>query len=140
MRGVSAASLWYAAGLRFECQRCGGCCRGEPGYVWVRPREIRAIATHLGTTPEEVTRDYVREVFGDLSLIELDTGDCVFWSPEGCRIYPVRPTQCRTFPFWGEYVRSPRAWQRAARRCPGVDQGCLHPAEEILRLVEETDA
>jgi len=25
----------YKDGLRFECQRCGSCCRGEPGVVWM---------------------------------------------------------------------------------------------------------
>ena len=26
---------WYRDGLRFECTRCGACCTGAPGYVWV---------------------------------------------------------------------------------------------------------
>lgn len=132
--------VWYQAGLRFECQRCGGCCRGEPGYVWVRDPEIVAIARLLDLAREETMRRYVRQVFGDYSLVEHDNGDCVFWSPNGCLIYPVRPTQCRTFPFWDENVRSPQGWETAARRCPGVNSGRLHTREEIDHLAKITDS
>lgn len=140
MSRAPTARLWYARGLRFECQRCGACCRGEPGYVWVRGNEIRAIARFLRLPVGDFARRYVREALGAYSLVELPNGDCVFWSPEGCRIYPVRPTQCRTFPFWQEYVQSPRGWRRAARRCPGVNRGRLYTAEEVAHLAEVTDA
>lgn len=133
------AKRWYEAGLRFACQRCGGCCRGEPGYVWVRDPEIVAIARLLTLSRAEVLHRYCRVVFGDVSLIERPNGDCVFWTPRGCEIYPVRPTQCRTFPFWPEYVRSAKAWSRALRRCPGCGQGRLYTADEIEQLARETD-
>jgi len=99
-----------------------------------------AIARHLGLATEEFIRRHCRQVFGDHSLNELENGDCVFWSSEGCEIYPVRPIQCRTFPFWREYVRSPKAWEQAARRCPGVNRGRLYAAVEIDHLVQATDA
>jgi hypothetical protein len=134
------AEVWYRAGLRFECQRCGGCCRGQPGYVWVRDTEIITIARHLRLATEEFMERFVRRVLGDYSLIELANGDCIFWTPEGCRIYPVRPTQCRTFPFWREYVRTAKAWEDAARRCRGVNRGRLYSPSEIDRMVEDTDA
>ena len=137
--GKRPADVWYARGLQFACTRCGACCRGEPGYVWVGRHDIRAIARHLKLSVEECVRAYVREALGDLSLVELPNGDCVFWAPEGCRIYPVRPVQCRTFPFWNEHVRSPRGWEQAARRCPGVNAGRLYTAEEIARLARETE-
>ncbi|MFW6164080.1 MAG: YkgJ family cysteine cluster protein, partial [Planctomycetota bacterium] len=88
------AKRWYEAGLRFECRRCGQCCRGEPGYVWVSDPEIVAIARLLNLPRDQALARYCRVVFGDVSLIERPNGDCVFWTPEGCRIYPVRPTQC----------------------------------------------
>jgi Fe-S-cluster containining protein len=131
---------WYKDGLRFECVRCGGCCRGEPGYVWVRGPEVAAMAQLLDMDFREFMDKYCRAAFGDVSLKELPNGDCVFWSEEGCRIYPVRPVQCRTFPFWREYVRSARSWRRAGRRCPGVGRGRLFSAEEIQQRVRETDS
>lgn len=30
---------WFKDGQRFECQRCGRFCRGEPGVVWVNKEE-----------------------------------------------------------------------------------------------------
>ena len=107
--------------------------------MWVRDPEIVAIARMLSLSREEVVGRYCRVVFGDVSLIERPNGDCIFWSPKGCQIYPVRPVQCRTFPFWREHIRSPRGWAAAARRCPGVNEGRLYSAAEIRRLVEETD-
>ena len=100
---------------------------------------MKAIARFLEMPLEEFTQRFVREVFGDYSLTEMDNGDCVFWSPEGCRIYEARPMQCRTFPFWREYVRSAKAWADAAKRCPGVNRGRLFSAAEIAHLVELTD-
>ena len=131
---------WYREGLRFECMRCGRCCRGEPGYVWVRPLEIAEIAGFLKLDEGEFRRSYVRRALGDTALVELANGDCLFWSPAGCRIYEVRPVQCRTFPFWNEYVRSQVGWAMAARRCPGVNRGRLWLPGEIERLVELTDS
>jgi Fe-S-cluster containining protein len=47
-------------------------------------------------------------------------GDCVFLG-EGrrCRIYAVRPAQCRTYPFWPE-LETRQAWRDEARRCEGI--------------------
>ena len=136
---VKTKAPWYEQGLRFGCLRCGGCCRGEPGYVWVNADEIRAMAVHLEMAVAELVQQYVREALGDLSLVEMPNGDCVFWRPTGCGIYPVRPVQCRTFPFWPEYLGSARDWQRAQRRCPGVNAGRSYSAEEIEQRAEQTD-
>jgi len=131
---------WYQDGLRFECARCGACCRGEPGFVWVRDVEIVAIARLLRLSREDFLARYCRVAFGDISLVERPSGDCVFWGEQGCEIYAARPVQCRTFPFWQEYLRSPNAWARAARRCPGCNHGPLHSATDIRQRARETDA
>lgn len=102
--------------------------------------EAAAIARFVGLSGKEFMGRFVRKVMGAWSLVEVPNGDCVFWSPQGCRIYAVRPTQCRTFPFWREYVRSSEAWERAAERCPGVNRGRLYSAAEIAHLVRVTDA
>jgi Fe-S-cluster containining protein len=108
--------------------------------VWVREIEIASIARCLKLDVAEFARTYLRKTRRDYALVEMANGDCVFWTPAGgCRIYEVRPTQCRTFPFWWEYMRSPRAWAEAARRCPGVNHGRLYLPQEIDHLVELTD-
>ena len=132
-----AAKPWYAEGLRFSCLRCGDCCRGEPGFVWISDDEIKAAARCLGLPAAQFHRKYVRKAFGRLSLIELAGGDCIMWSPGGCKIYPARPVQCRTFPFWAEYILSPQGWETAHKRCPGVGAGKLHTVEEIRQKLRE---
>ncbi len=129
---------WYVAGLAFECVGCGRCCAGpEEGYVWTTTREIAAIAEHLGISEDRLYERYVRKVGRRYSLIEReDNHDCIFLegeSPTGgkCRIYPVRPKQCRTWPFWPANLRGPGAWAMAALRCKGINRGPLHTYDEI---------
>jgi len=127
---------WYQKGLRFECKRCGGCCRGEPGYVWLSGPEAIAVAGFLGMTVVAFDEQFCRRLGERTSLIEKTNGDCVFWEHTiGCSIYPVRPTQCRTFPFWKQNVSSDTSWKTLAKRCPGVGHGKLYKAEEIRKRI-----
>lgn len=128
---------WYQDGLRFECTRCGNCCTGAPGFVWVNPEEIVAIARFLGESTAEVTALYTRVVDRRRSLREKANGDCVFYDRQaGCMIYPVRPRQCRTWPFWKSNVESPAAWERTCAVCPGSGKGELISADEITRRLK----
>ncbi len=125
---------WYQDGLRFRCTRCGHCCTGAPGHVWVSDDELAEIAEFLREPEEEVAGLYARPVGRRRSLREKANGDCVFYDRQkGCTIYPVRPRQCRTWPFWESNVVTPEAWRRTCEVCPGSGQGDLIPAEEITR-------
>src|SRR5436309_1343370 len=115
------AEAWYEDGLRFRCTRCGNCCTGAPGFVWVNDEEIAAIAEYLGQPLTEVLARLTRAVESRRSLREKENLDCVFLDGErACTIYPVRPRQCRTWPFWESNVRSPEAWQHTCEVCPGA--------------------
>jgi Fe-S-cluster containining protein len=133
---------WYAAGLSFTCTQCGNCCTGAPGYVWVSDEEIRRLAEHLKIGADEVVERYGRRIGRRISLKEHRTAageyDCVFlqhvkvaparpgevaYTRRVCSVYPVRPLQCRTWPFWDSNLQSKDDWRRAARRCPGIDAG-----------------
>jgi Fe-S-cluster containining protein len=129
---------WYADGLRFACTQCGNCCTGAPGFVWVNDAEIAALAEFRGEPADETRGLYTRSEGGTRrSLKEKSNGDCVFYDRmTGCTVYPVRPRQCRTWPFWEVNTVSPEAWARAAADCPGCSQGDLIPAEEITRRVK----
>ncbi|HEV3257344.1 MAG TPA: YkgJ family cysteine cluster protein [Gemmataceae bacterium] len=128
---------WYQDGLRFACTRCGHCCTGQPGYVWVDEDEIADLAAQRGETVEQVTALYTRPVGRRRSLKEKANGDCVFYDrAAGCTVYPVRPRQCRTWPFWESNVLTPQTWQRTCAVCPGSGQGELIPAEEISRRLK----
>lgn len=135
------ARPWYAAGLRFACQRCGACCTGAPGYVWVEPAEIAPIAAGLGMEPAAFLARHTRRVDGGLSLREEPDGRCVlFAAGRGCSVYEARPRQCRTWPFWARIVASPKAWEREAADCPGMGRGALVGPEEIERLSRSPDS
>ncbi|MBI4575966.1 MAG: YkgJ family cysteine cluster protein [Planctomycetes bacterium] len=130
---------WYAEGLRFSCTRCGRCCGGSPGYVWVEPEEMDRLARHLGMGLDAFTRQHVRRVGGRDSLREREDYTCIFWdAARGCTVYEARPGQCRSFPFWPENLASREAWGRVEADCPGSGspEGRLHTREEIEAMAQ----
>jgi uncharacterized protein len=128
---------FFDRGLRFACIRCGRCCTGEPGTVYVAAGEIGPIAAYLDLPPAKLVADQLYPFRDSFSLRETAAGDCVFFDG-GCRIYPVRPRQCRSYPFWLSNLRSRYNWHQAAAQCPGIGQGPLYTREEILAIVRET--
>jgi len=128
----NAEPVWYEDGLSFECTRCGSCCTGAPGYVWVNAEEVARLAEHRGETVEEFGRRFVRRVGDRYSLIEKPGGDCIFWDKSsGCTVYPARPVQCQTWPFWPENIATPDDWEHVTSVCPGSGKGRLFSVEEI---------
>jgi uncharacterized protein len=128
---------WFKDGLRFSCTRCGHCCTGAPGFVWVDEQELARIAEHRGESVKLVRSLYARPADRGLSLREKANGDCVFYDRDaGCTIYPVRPGQCRTWPFWESNIRSSATWKETCALCPGSGQGELISAEEIVRRMK----
>ena len=140
-----AGRPWYKDGLRFECQRCAGCCGGFPGYVWLTEEEIGEAAEHLGISPDEFIEEYVRHIGDRYTLKEVGNWNCIMLGDarrcsggdSECRIYPVRPAQCRTFPFWDENLQRRDYWDAAAADCPGMNRGRLHSCEDIERRRRE---
>src|SRR5438067_1390556 len=112
---------WYGEGLSFTCTQCGNCCTGGPGYVWISEVEIGRLAEYLKISREEVLEKYCRRLGGRISLKENravgGNYDCVFLKEEEgskkriCTVYPVRPLQCRTWPFWEGNLESRENWE-----------------------------
>jgi uncharacterized protein len=127
-------SYFFDHGIRFECRQCGACCIGSPGYVYVNRNEIKKIAAYSGIPLEDLVRDYLRPFGGSYSIMEHRDGRCFFYD-KGCAIYPVRPLQCRTFPFWIDTLRSEKKWNALRKECPGIGRGRLYNKEEILNIV-----
>jgi Fe-S-cluster containining protein len=124
---------WYKDGLRFTCTQCGNCCSGPEGYVWVNQEELEQIAAYLGKSIGEVKLEHARPVGKRTSLKEFANGDCTFLDPvkRGCTIYPVRPRQCRTWPFWNSNLTHPESWEAVKATCPGAGHGNFFSLEEI---------
>jgi Fe-S-cluster containining protein len=124
---------WYHEGLRFECTHCGTCCSGAPGFVWVNDEEIASIAEEIGQEQQAFEAAYVRKIGIRKSLREFPNGDCVFLNAETrtCRVYPVRPRQCHTWPFWESNLKTADEWTRICRSCPGAGRGPRHKLAEI---------
>ena len=127
---------WYGEGLRFQCLQCNACCGGEPGYVWVDRAEIADMADVIGISPEQFAYRYCRRVWWRLSLRERPNGDCIMLTPQGCRVYEARPSQCRTWPFWSDNVDTPQHWEQVRERCPGAGQGRLYSPSEIEQIAD----
>ena len=139
-----ARNAWYSDGLKFTCTQCGNCCTGAPGFVYVSEEEISNIAAFLRSPGGTLGPEYLRKVGRRYSLTEdRKSGDCCFLKHENgkriCAIYPVRPLQCRTWPFWDVNLESPRAWSEAAADCPGMNQGRHYDLVQVqLRLDART--
>jgi len=127
-------------GLRFQCTMCGNCCTGPPGYVLVTDTEVDRLAARTGLSRAEFTKRYTELTRKGLSLAERRTRhgfDCVFLDRDSipgkaiCSVYEDRPSQCRSWPFWEDNLRSPDAWRNARRTCPGIDHGPLHTPQQI---------
>ena len=131
---------WYIGGLHFECLQCGGCCAGpDEGYIWVTKPEIEFIAEYLHEPADQLWGKRLKRVGKRATIIEKPVSrDCVFLTVvngrRGCRIYPVRPNQCRTWPFWPDNLATDDHWNRAAMKCPGIYDGKLYSFEEIEKL------
>lgn len=135
-----AQNNWYIAGLNFKCSQCGSCCSGpEQGCIWVTKQEIEFIAEYLKITVSELRKKYLKRYGPRTSIIEQPvTKDCVFLLMENgvkrCQIYPVRPNQCRTWPFWLSNLESINTWNNAAQKCGGINRGRYYSFDQIEKI------
>lgn len=128
---------FFDQGLRFECRQCGDCCTGAPGTIYVAPDEIGRISDYLHCPADTTIEQFLYPYKDSFSIREDSFGNCLFYKGK-CDIYPVRPFQCRSFPFWFNNVRSLEHWKAAGRLCPGIGRGHLFTREEIIRLAQMT--
>jgi len=106
------------------CEACGGhCCTGKSGYIWTKYPEIKKMASFVNLSVEDFATMYLRKIKHRYSLTEkqlaADNFACVFFDEtmKRCSIYPVRPLQCRTFPFWEQFKNDE---EEVRKECPGI--------------------
>jgi len=136
---TAARSPWYTEGLRFACDEdCGACCtdHGKYAYIYLDGDDADRLAAHLGLAKDRFDERYTDVDDGDL-ILRMDGPDCSFLDGSRCAVYDARPTQCKTFPFWRENLKSRRSWSSLGEFCPGIDQGERHALPVIrARLAE----
>lgn len=86
----------------FKCTGCGSCCRIPNAIVRVSDAEIARIAAYLGVSEMDFISKET-EVAPDrrgLILRSRDDDSCVWLTEDNrCRIHPVKPDKCRSFPY-----------------------------------------
>ena len=153
---LNVVEPWYADGLSFTCTQCGNCCTGGPGYVWISDDEIDRLAAHLNLSRDETLKQHCRTIRGRISLKERrdHRGEypCIFLTEHeskdgkgkrilkrGCSIYPVRPLQCRTWPFWDGNLTNKDDYEHITRHCPGTGEGRRYSLDQIVALRDASD-
>lgn len=129
--------------IGFRCQRCGDCCTGPDAEILVFPSEVRRIIAHTKQPWLEVVEPPKTGVWdreGNFHTLEWMLrwrgNGCAYYDAASgsCRIYPVRPDICRTYPFYldGDELR--------VSECRGLgmemnDSEALHIAQELKRRI-----
>lgn len=117
--------------FRFDCHRCGHCCTGGEGHVWLEEDEIPAMAAALGVDQDAFLQMHVRSVPDPrepgrqrLSLRETNEGNggrcTLLEGANHCSVYEARPAHCRTFPYWPSVLESVDGFEAARATCPGI--------------------
>jgi Fe-S-cluster containining protein len=127
-------------GIRFECQAgCTNCCQ-QKGFVYLTEADLLRIAKFVGMRVADFERRYVYRTKNQLRLRSPRHTQCHFLREGGCSIHPVKPTQCRIFPFWPELVDDKKEWRKTAAWCPGIGQGELVQIESAREQAHEMRA
>jgi Fe-S-cluster containining protein len=133
-----AGNTFFSSGIQFECIDCGNCCTGAPGLVRLSEEEADALADYLKRGRAELAQRYLLPHAHGWQMREQKNGDCIFFNGR-CSIHPVKPAQCRTYPFWIKNMRSIDRWEQTCRACPGIGQGRTYSEAEILDRLERSE-
>lgn len=87
-------------------------------------REQLRLARHLGVPLTDFLERYT-EVGADGHVsLRFEDGHCVMLDGKACSVHEAKPTQCRTWPFWPELMKSRAVYEREVRSfCPGSRNG-----------------
>jgi Fe-S-cluster containining protein len=95
--GRIALQLHQEAFSIVDCTRCANCCRTM--RIPVTEEDMPRIAGHLGMAPEEFIAAYLEQDKEDGGY-RMKTIPCPFLGDDNkCKIYDVRPENCRGYPF-----------------------------------------
>ncbi len=112
-------------GFRFTCQPgCTKCCDVK-GFVYLSEEDVTRAAVYLGMEQAAFETKYLIRYGHLIRLRKPLNKQCHFLLDAGCSIHPVKPTQCRLYPFWPELIELTGEWEEAGKMCPGIGKGEL---------------
>lgn len=143
---------------RFECTKCGACCRDDNLLVTLTGTDIARIAFFLDLGPSDMLRaldfyvldseeaipkglrhiPYVITENGPayVAVRKMENGNCVFLKDNLCMIHSIRPSVCMSFPFVFRKESNEIGWSLSARKeiCPGLGKGDLVVEDDLRSL------
>ncbi len=126
--------------LRFHCTGCGRCCLGhaDEHYIELLPGEAGKIRQFLNLDKKSFRRDCLVSLGSKSKGIRINAqGRCILLDDnDRCSVYPVRPRQCMTYPFWPELLQAPEAWHAESARCEGIGQGEVVSSSHISKQLK----
>jgi len=138
---------WYDKSISFACTACGKCCTSKNKVkVFLNDREINQISNYLQISTDHFISYYTDLIYDNkntdnhfeevLRYITLKSkgydgkqpqqqNRCIFLSSSSesinkCSIYEVRPTQCRTYPYWPQHMIGRAEWLSESLNCEGM--------------------
>lgn len=87
-----------------KCIRCGKCCFNK--QINLIPKEVKEICEYLKIPVEKFLEDYcdVKYLHHEIPIPAIclknrSDGSCIFLEGNLCKIHPVKPWQCKAYPF-----------------------------------------
>lgn len=117
-------SLFPAKDFDFTCTICGHCCEGG-GNVYFSEIELENVFKHLKIPEKDRDRFKMKFIRNRENgyFVHSSSIDCYFLQKGQCVIYPVRPLQCRTYPFWPSCFASTNDVKKLKKECRGALKG-----------------
>ena len=114
-----ARDIHVAVFASVDCLACTNCCRTlKPEF---RERDLQNAAAQLGLTSATLKATYLEQ--NAQGNWQTNATPCPFLAPTGhCRIYAVRPGDCRDFPHTDKTSFASRSWTHTENvvTCPAV--------------------
>lgn len=130
--------------FKFKCTACGNCCKG-PGEVYFTAEEFENVVRFLQLNSDQKSKLENKLVQSRKNgyLVHSAGTACYFLDRNNrCKVYPVRPLQCRTFPFWPSTFRSISSLEMVESECPGTMSSDPEAREftalQVTRKVNQT--
>ena len=130
----------YKLGIKFECQGSSNCCvsRNSYGFVYLSNKDIKKLSIFTKLSIKDFEKLYCEKTNEFIHLKEKNkNGNCLFLKEKRCTVYKARPTQCRTWPFWGENMNQKKWNQELSKFCPGIGKGKIIMKKEIDKNINE---